>query len=503
MDIFRTNLPSRLMTLGPKKGQILFWLALIPCVPILRFWWHKATPFMDSFLDQAVVFSEAVTPLARTFPSWISILTGEYPSQVRARFNLANQYDLNLQDTLPSILHQHGYETIFATDETRFSNIDKNLGFDHVVSPPMGLNDFLIGTFNDFPFSNLLVNTEIGRWLFPYSYANRPVFFTYDPNSFLKLMDPAIPLKRNKPLFLAVHFCLPHSPYYWAALPSQAYTAQERYEQSIVRVDQQLFDFFVMLKKRGLLEHAIVVLLSDHGEALEFQGDRLTEKELFFDKKLPAPSFYPPSLDHEAINQSAGHGTDVLGLTQYHTVLAFKLLGTTEKAEHSVQAGVVSLVDIKPTLLQLIGLSSLFERGKGSESLAPRILGQRRGVSLLRHVFLESDFSPESIRTVYPETRKVLLEGIQLFQINPSTLRLTVKDDMGEMIIHSKQYADIYDDWMLALYPQDQHTRMPILINLINGQWTNDLHSPFAQHSPAAFMLEALKSFYGAEIDNI
>jgi arylsulfatase A-like enzyme len=316
-------------------------------------------------------------------------------------------------------------------------------------------------------------------------------------------MEPAIPLKRSKPLFLAAHFCLPHSPYLWDRLPSSRYTAQERYEQSVARVDQQLFDFFVMLKKRGLLEHAIVVLLSDHGEALEFQGDRLTEKELFFDKKLPAPKFYPAGLDNEAINQSVGHGTDVLGLPQYHTLLAFQLYGMKDKPEPNVQTGVVSLVDIKPTLLQLIGLSGAVESGKGSESLAPRILGQRRGVSLLRHVFLESDFSPESIRTVYPETRKVILDGIQLFQINPATLRLTVKDSMGEMIIHSKQYADIYDEWMLALYPQDQHTRMPILINLITGQWTNDLRSPFAQHSPAAYMLQALKSFYGPEIDNI
>jgi arylsulfatase A-like enzyme len=460
------------------------------------------TPFMDSFLERAVVFSEAVTPLARTFPSWASILTGEYPLHLGARFNLAQPEKIKLAQSLPAILRQNGYETIFATDETRFSNIDKNFGFDQVVSPPVGLNDFLLGTFNDFPFSNLLVNTPIGKWLFPYSYANRPVFFTYDPNSFLKLIDPAIPAKRNKPLFLAVHFCLPHSPYLWSALPSRSYTAQERYEQSIGRVDKQLFDFFVMLRQRGLLDHAIVVLLSDHGEALELAGDRLTEKELFIDKKMPPPQFYPPSLDDEAINQSAGHGTDVLGLTQYHTLLAFKLYGT-EIATPSIESGVVSLVDVQPTILQLLGLNGVNTPAKGSESLAPRILGQRRGVSLLRHVFIESDFSPESIRTVYPETRKVLLDGIELFQINPSTLRLTVKDNMAQMIIHSKQYADIYDDWMLALYPQNQRTRMPILINLVSGQWTNDLHSPFAQQSPAAYMLEALKAFYGPEIDNI
>jgi hypothetical protein len=56
---------------------------------------------------------------------------------------------------------------------------------------------------------------------------------------------------------------------------------------------------------------------------------------------------------------------------------------------------------------------------------------------------------------------------------------------------------------MLALYPQDKHVRMPILINLVSGKWTNDLQSPFAKHSPALSMLAALKAFYGNEINKV
>ena len=190
----------------------------------------------------------------------------------------------------------------------------------------MGLNDFLIGTFNDFPLSNLLVNTPIGKLLFPYSYANRPVYFTYEPKSFLNLINPAILEPRSKPLFLSIHFCLTHHPYLWSNLPADEFSPQERYGASVHRVDKQIEDFFNLLKRAHILDHAIVVLLSDHGEALELPGDRITEKELFSHvkgEKTSIPKFYPPSFDNEAVNQSAGHGTDVLGLPQYHTVLAF------------------------------------------------------------------------------------------------------------------------------------------------------------------------------------
>ena len=157
------------------------------------------------------------------------------------------------------------------------------------------------------------------------------------------------------------------------------------------------------------------------------------------------------------------------------------------------------MLDIKPTLLQLLQLPS---PGSSGISLLSLIQGRQQAANL-RHIFMESDFSPAAIRTVYPEARKVMMEGIEIFQINPLTTRLTVKDSMATKIIASKQYADIYGEWMLALYPQDKNKRMPILINLNNGQWTNDLQSGFAKTSPAELMLAELRAFYGNEIAGV
>lgn len=462
----------------------------------------KKTPQFDEFLNHATVFANAMTPLARTFPAWVSILTGEYPKKTHVRFDLANQSELDLSSTLPAILRQHGYETIYAMDETRFSNVGTNFGFDHVLTPPVGLNDFLLGTFNDFPLSNLVVNTRMGKWLFPYSYANRPAFITYNPDSFLQFLSPSLTQSRTKPLFMAIHFCLPHFPYFYAEYGVRhPKNGTLYYWMSLKRAERQVQDFLTLLQQDGLLQHSIVILLSDHGEALELSGDRITENNAFISDKTKTtiPTFYPPSRDLEKINQSAGHGTDVLSLSQYHSMLAVRLYGMGI-APAKMVSGWVSLLDIKPTILGLLNISVQPNSGR---SLAAYVRGQNKIVSASNDFFIESDFSPAAVRSVHPETRKLLFEGIDFFNIDPITTRIVVRKSMGDLIISSKQYADINGYWILAVYPQKNGSMMPILVNLKTGQWTNDLKIPFAEKSPAKHMLDALKHFYGSEIAEV
>jgi hypothetical protein len=466
---------------------------------------HLPTPHIDHFLQQATVFDEAMTPLARTFPSWISILTGNYPKHTGARSDLVDQSELHLQ-TLPAILRKAGYETIYAIDETRFSNIDTSLGFDKIISTPMGLNDFLLGSFNDFPLANLVVNTRFGKWLFPYSYGNRPVFTTYDPDSFLNTLRPALMEPRTKPLFFAIHFCLPHFPYLWGRhIPRYTSTKNvSYYEAAVQRADQQVYDFLLMLQRNGLLQHSIVVLLSDHGEALELAGDRITAATKYIagvdNKKGIVPKFYPPNFDTEAVNESAGHGTDVLGMSQYRSVLAFKVSGVNYVNQAGLVKGMVSLLDVEPTILNLLGLS--WGKNDGF-SLAAYITGKNSVGSRRQDFIVESDFSPVAVRSVHPETRDVLFSGIDYFKIDPVTTRITVKKEMLNLIISSKQYADYSGEWVLALYPQVGAKMMPILVNRTTGQWTNDLRIDFARHSPAMRMLRVLKDFYGSEIRKV
>jgi predicted AlkP superfamily pyrophosphatase or phosphodiesterase len=460
---------------------------------------NNSLPHIEQFLHQSIVFKEAYTPLARTFPAWVSILTGQYPLHNGIRTNLGDQSQLDLSHTLPALLHQAGYHTIFATDESRFSNIDQRYGFDQVIIPPIGFNDFLLGTMNDFPFSNLITNTRLGKYLFPNSYANRGVFTAYDPDAFTTALSTTLNKTPERPLFLAVHFCLPHFPYFWGRRIANDQSV-ENYKAALRQVDQQFNDFMTLLQTNYLLDNAIIVLLSDHGEALELSGDRVTEEKSFIpgvsQKTRQLPHFYPPSMEKEAVNQSGGHGTDVLGLTQYRVLLAFALFKSHSITSHSIVER-ASLLDIKPTLLSFL---NIIDKKMDGRSLKPLMLGSKLPTE---HLFIESDFSPKAIRTVHPEIKQVIFEGIDYFQIDPITARVVVKNDMMKLILSSKQYADLYQDWILALYPETNNHMMPILVNLKTGQWTNDLRSPFAIHSPALYMLSSLKHFYGKNITEV
>ena len=76
---------------------------------------------------------------------------------------------------------------------------------------------FIFGVLNDFPISNLLINTSLGEILFPYNFANRQSYISYKPNAFLRMFSRKVAKIDARPVFLAIHFCLPHYPYVWGS----------------------------------------------------------------------------------------------------------------------------------------------------------------------------------------------------------------------------------------------------------------------------------------------
>ncbi len=400
----------------------------------------ELTPVLNKLIAGSAVFQHAYTPLAQTFPAWISILSGRYPANHGIRANLLNPRRLT-QDTalLSTQLSAQGYETIYATDEKLFSNIDESFGFDKVVGARMGAADFLINYFNDIPLHNLLVNSWAGRILFPYSYLNRAAYHTYIPGLFAREINANVKqINPTSPLFLAAHFCLPHWPYVWSKRLEEPLSLDdpiEIYQYTMAALDRQIGDLLAGLSEVGRLSNAVVILLSDHGE----QYQRIT---------IDAWT-NPISPESAQLKAVSGHGAHLMSDQQNQVLMAFASIGrgNIEPAIHS--RPVTSIVDVAPTLIDLAGLSGRIEMPVDGVSLAGVI---RSGQATLkaRAIFMETGFWLPGLSLTDANKLNETRRGAAFYRINGNG-RLIFNDDAYNFLLATKQFSAIYAETQVIL----------------------------------------------------
>jgi arylsulfatase A-like enzyme len=453
------------------------------------------TPNIDAFLrDGAQMFTDAITPLARTFPAWTSILSGRNPTKSGARENLMAFETLGKFDTLSKIAQHNGYRTIFATDEVRFSNIDARYGFDQVLTPTVGTADFLLGKFNDLPLSNMVANSRLGRWLFPATFANRAAAVTYRPDTFVNWIDSEV--HPEGPTMLAVHFTLAHVPYHWSAPNDVVFGRVSdnvyQYSNAVIAADRQVGQLLHVLERKGLLHNALVVFLSDHGEALGLPAS---------DSAIRG-AVARDMLDGQRISMW-GHGTSVLSPHQIAVVLAMRGFGSVELApafrEHDAP---VSLIDIAPTVVDVLGLKH--DMTFDGSSLRPVIAGDRSAIEALelRPRFTESGFRTKSLEEGNFDERSVLGDVATYFRMNPANGRLELRPELLPELLVDKERAVLNRDWMLAAIPsrKDRHTQKYVLISR-RGEAPRRLEAAPAPGDTQAFALwTALHAQYGSEM---
>lgn len=405
------------------------------------------TPAIDAFLAQSARFSDAITPLARTFPSWVSLLTGKHPHTTGATINLLPRHLINTGETLPQTLRRSGYSTMYAIDEVRFSNLDTSYGFDKMIAPPIGATDFLLGFFADTPLSNVLVNTFIGRKLFPYAHANRAAAKTYDPDTFVRNIERELPT--DSPLFLAVHLTLAHWPYSWADAAwihdqsdlSSSETLPTAYRQAVRRLDRQFSDLMEVLRDHGLQNNAVTIVFSDHGESL---GERLDEHVHGFDSTDPSEATF------------FGHGTSILARDQYHIVLGIRSSGvgflSTPDEGFNISSP-VSLEDITPTIVEAFSLDST-ETYDGL-SLVTLLQRTQTAEMLFAHRirFTETEFNPPGITPGAALTASALKNAAKLYHVDAETDRVSIREDDIRRISEQRQFAAFRGQFMVATLP--------------------------------------------------
>jgi arylsulfatase A-like enzyme len=313
----------------------------------------RTAPHLSALADRGTRFDHAYVSLPRTFPSWVTLLTGRHPHHhgIRSMFPRWEERTRDF-DALPERLARAGWATGVVSDYAGdiFSRID--LGFGAVDVPEFDFRQLVRqrALERETPLLPTL-DSRIGRAAFP---VLREMNDAADP---ALLADSAVrtmrSLERRGPFFLVVFFSTAHFPYaapypYYRRFTDAAYRGRYKYFKPVglgreapadARDEQQvrgLYDGAVAsiddaaqsildaLAKDGQDKRTIVVVTADHGETL---------------------------FDH---HHGQGHGDHLFGDEGTHVPLV--VVDPRRTSAHR-QSTVVRDVDLAPTLYALTGVA--------------------------------------------------------------------------------------------------------------------------------------------------
>jgi arylsulfatase A-like enzyme len=302
------------------------------------------TPTLEKVAAEGVRFALAYAPSATTGPSHATLFTSLHPITHRVVKN--GRVLTPPHRTLAERLREHGWATAGVVSsyvlDARFGYAQ---GFDHWD--------------DDFDPATATVRNQ--QW----EGAPVEVFDRTADATTARVLDWLDgPRDASRPFFLFVHYFDPHAP--WLPPPALARafppadgpggdlrTLKARYDAEIAFADQQLGALLDALSERGLAENTLVAITSDHGEGLMQHGHLLHGAQIYEEQvRVPLLLRWPARLP-------AGR----------------------------VIEGAVSLIDLAPTLLELLGVPIEAGDAWQGRSLVP-VLEGREAVDPARPIFL-------------------------------------------------------------------------------------------------------------------
>jgi choline-sulfatase len=261
-----------------------------------------ATPAASRLAQEGVVFERAVSQVPLTLPSHVSVFTGLYPPRHAVRDNGGFVLAKDVT-TLAERLAAQGYQTAgFVSAYVLHSRYGIAQGHE---------------TYDDhFDYAGI---------------ENRALIDVERPAG--PVVDAALswlrqPRRGERPFYLWVHLYDPHEPY---APPGEyGRTAPTPYAGEVMYADAQVGRLLGALDAQGLRRNTVVVYLSDHGESLGEHAEP-THGIFLYGATLDVPLIIAPP-------RSGAVGSPALTLDGRRA------------------RGLARLVDVTPTVLDLVGL---------------------------------------------------------------------------------------------------------------------------------------------------
>jgi arylsulfatase A-like enzyme len=333
-----------LLTVCHRPSQPNILIIMIDTLRADRVGWYgdgrQVTPFLDSLAEHGTVFWSAYAQSSWTCPSIASLLTSRYPSQhnVLRHASVLTPGEL----TLAEVLKKHGYATgAFVANRVLPTRLGYNQGFDTYQVFPSELPESEAEDLHKLLqkgrgealqqaslawLDRLQAGQQAAQPVLLYMHYME-VHFPYAPP--LRIVEQVSNRRHHgspgghiapQPVAAAPP---PPNPDIWPHPDADALAAlEDKYDAEVLTLDTLLHEFFAQLDRRGFLNHAVVVVLADHGE--EF-------------------------LDHGGMN----HGS-----TLYNELIRVPLLVVVPGQTRRVDIpDVVSVIDVAPTLLDLAGIA--------------------------------------------------------------------------------------------------------------------------------------------------
>lgn len=269
----------------------------------LRLWGYGGTrtPNIDALARDGIVFENAYSHVPLTLPSHASILTGLLPPDHGVRDNLGYQLDTKMHPTIVMRLKDAGYRTGGAVSA-------------YILRAATGI----AAGFDEYDDGIPVVDGA------PAGAMRRA------GTESEAIAERFVDTHENEPFFYFLHLFEPHAPY------------RPSYDGAIESADAIVGRFLDRLRRDGVYERALIIVLSDHGEGLLQHGEQ-------------------------------EHGV-LLYREDIHVPLIVKLPGSTKGRRVATP---VALVDVAPTIAEAAGVT--LPPGAGGVSLL-RAAGAARAI---------------------------------------------------------------------------------------------------------------------------
>jgi arylsulfatase A-like enzyme len=232
----------------------------------------KATPFLDSYKNNAAVFDNMYAHIPSTNKSMFSFLCSSYPEISFKSFTVENP-GIPLP-SIPSELKKYGYRSAFFNSG---DNQYQNAG------------GFLKG--RDFDVVEDFHNSSCNKEVFKDKRYSKHNLDGVDDSCLSVRLFNWLGTDTAKPFFAMMWTFQTHYPYFISGQPKEYNTGNpslDKYLNALHRADETIKQIVEGLSQRGLLESTLIVISGDHGEAFG-RHEQTTHASGIYEENLHVP----------------------------------------------------------------------------------------------------------------------------------------------------------------------------------------------------------------------